>query len=275
VAARVSLAHAVVQHVADRTGADVLHLKGPALFPDLRPAGRASTDVDVLVRPRHVHRLISSLAGLGWEQRTDFATGSAFGHAANWWHDDWGYVDVHTSWPGAGAPPETVFDVLASSGTTLPIAHVDCPVPDRVGQLFVLVLHAARSLRKSDVAYAWTRATDEERAAVEHLARRLDAEVALAAALGRLEDFADRPEHDLWAHFSSGSRNRVAEWRARWRAAPGWQARWAVLDRLVRVNRDHLRMELGRPPTRREIWRRQARRVSRLVRDLPRPGRLR
>lgn len=263
VAARVHLAHAVVQHLAESAGVDLLHIKGPALLPGLRPPSRGSTDVDVLVRPSHLHRLIAALEGAGWSKRTDFATGSVFAHAANWWHDDWGWVDVHVHWPGVRLEPEIAYAVWSADAELHPIAHVPCPVPNRTAQLLVLVLHAARSTDRADVDYAWSRADDEQRAAARRLARTLDAEVALAAALGELEQFRHDPSYALWHHLSEGGVSRVAEWRARFRAAPGARARARLVAQVVRVNRDHLGLELGRPPTRREVRQRQLLRVQR------------
>ena len=265
VAARVHLAHAVVQHLADAAGADLLHLKGPAVLPDLRPAGRrGSTDADVLVRPSHLDRFIASLESHGWEQRTDAETGSAFAHATCWWHDDWGWLDVHLSWPGCRVPAEEAFDVLAAPGATATIAHVPCRVPDRVGQVLVLVLHAARSPDKSDVAHAWAGADDDVRDAVRALARRLRADVALAAGLGELDDHRDDSHYLLWRFHAEGG-TRIDEWRARLAAAPDARSRWQVLTGSLRVNRDHLRMELGRAPTRADVRRRQVVRVRRAL----------
>lgn len=87
--ARVRLAHGIVQQLADQCGAQILHIKGPALHPTLREPTdgvRASTDADILVRPAHVGRLVRTLTAHGWETVTDFTTGSAFEHAANLWH---------------------------------------------------------------------------------------------------------------------------------------------------------------------------------------------
>ena len=265
--ARVHLAHAVVQKLAADADVDLLHLKGPAFLPDLRPPGRRSSDVDVLVRPSHLHRLISALESIGWEQRTDFATGSVFAHAANWWHDDWGWVDVHVIWPGVSIEPEQAYDVFAATAVRHPIAHIPCPVPDRTGQLLVLVLHAARSIGSTDADYAWSRADESERAAVRALAETLRAEVALAAGLGELENFRHDPTYALWRHVSTGG-SRLDEWRARLAAAPSARARAKLLTDAFRVNRDHLRMELGHAPTREEVRRRQLLRVRRAAREL-------
>lgn len=265
--ARVHLAHAVVQHLADSADVDLLHLKGPAVHDGLRDPQRTSFDVDVLVRPSHLSRLIPALESHGWSRRTDFATGSPFAHAANWWHDDWGWLDVHIAWPGARIPPEEVFDLLAAPGATKAIAHVECHVPDRTGQRLVLLLHAARSPGSPDKDWAWDRAPESERETVRTLATKLDAEVALAAALGELHLHRTDPDHQLWLHFSEGG-DRISEWRARLSAAHGTRARVRLAVGLARVNRDHLRLELGREPTRRDVRRRQRERLQRAATEL-------
>ena len=267
VAARVHLSHAVVQHLAERAGADVLHLKGPAMFPGLRDPERTSSDVDVLVRPRHLTLLIDALEAHGWERRTDFETGSPFAHAANWWHPAWGWADVHVAWPGAGIPAEDVFDQLAAPGATQLIAHHECPVPDRIGQRLILLLHYARTPRGSDKEWAWDKAPEADQEAVRVLAAQLGADVALAAALGELHLHRSHPDHDLWLHFSQGG-DRLSEWQARMSSARGTRARLRLALAMVRVNRDYLAIELGRAPTREDVRRRQRERLQRAVADL-------
>lgn len=68
-------------------------------------------------------------------------------------------------------------------------------------------MHAARALASysHDVRLAWDEATEAERAQILALACELKAEVALAAATGRLEDFRDRPEYDLWRLYLDGT----------------------------------------------------------------------
>lgn len=264
IAARVHLAHAVVQKLADDRGIDLLHLKGPAVLPGLRAPGRHSSDVDVLVRPSHLSPLVEALESVSYEQRTGFATGSVFAHAANWWHDDWGWVDVHVSWPGVTLGAEQAYDVLARGSILRPIAHRDCPVPDRTAQRLVLVLHAARSGGSTDLDHAWGRATPAEQDDVRRLAAELGAEVALAAGIGELELHRDDPTYLLWRYFAEGG-SRLDEWRARLAAAPSLRAKAGLLTAATRVNRDHLRMELGRPPTRGELRARQRQRVRKVV----------
>ena len=51
VAVRVHLSHPAMEVLAREADVDLLHIKGPALLPGLRPPGRSSSDVDVIVRP--------------------------------------------------------------------------------------------------------------------------------------------------------------------------------------------------------------------------------
>ena len=267
--ARVHLAHAVVQDVATASGVALLHLKGAALTPGLRPAWRESADVDVLVRPGDFERLERALGARGWESHSGLEMGSVFKHAANWWHRDWGYVDLHAHWPGATVDPAEAYAALAEGGALREIAHRPCPVPGPDAQLLVLLLHAARTQDSVDVEFAWTRQPEERRAAVLALADRLGARVALAAAIGGLEDYRGDPHYPLWHYYSTGG-GRLDEWRARYRSATTWRERAGVLVDAGRVNRDHLRIRLGRPPTRRELRRAQLSRLATLARELRR-----
>lgn len=267
VAARVHLAHAVVQKLADDAGIDLLHLKGPAVLPGLRAPGKQSSDVDVLVRPSHLERLVDALESVGFEQRTDFATGSVFAHAANWWHDDWGWVDVHHTWPGVMVGAEEAYDVLSRNQVVHQIAHRDCLVPSRTAQRLILVLHAARSATGVHVDHAWAGATPAEQDDVRALAAELRAQVALAAGIGELDQHRGDPTYALWHHFLHGG-TRVELWRARLAAAPTLRAKADLISEATRVNRDHLRMELGRPPTRADLRARQRQRVRKAVGEL-------
>jgi Uncharacterised nucleotidyltransferase len=265
---RVHLSHAVVESLAREAGVDLLHIKGPALLPGLRPPTHGSTDVDVLVRPGHVDRLEAALARHGWDRRSAFDTGSAFQHAANWFHDNWGYVDVHATWPGPKVSPEQVYAELAAGDLTQEIAHFACRVPNRTGQILILVLHAARTVGGvSDLPLAWHAIAEEERSEVRAMASRLRAETALAAGLGELDSIFGDPTADLWRYYSLGG-TRLDEWRARLRAAPTRRDAVRVVAGAIAVNRDHLAMELGRTPTRRDVAVAQLHRVQVLGREL-------
>ena len=264
--ARVHLAHAVVQRVAEDAGVSLLHLKGPALLPGLRRAGRPSSDVDVLVRPGQFEALERELEGHGWTPYSHLDSGSAFGHAANWFHPWWGYADLHASWPGPTVSPEQTFTAFGEDGFDQLIAHVACPVPSRTAQILVLLLHGARSASDDELELAWHQQSQEQRDAVVALADRLGARVALAAALGDLDGHRGDSSHDLWQFYRDGG-GRVDEWRARYRAAATPADRRRVLASALRVNRDYLRIQLRRPPTRVDVLRAQLVRVATLVRE--------
>jgi hypothetical protein len=268
ISARVHLSHAAVEVIALDAGVDLLHIKGPALLPDLRSPDRGSADVDVLVAPGHVRRFERALALHGWERRTDYASGSAFQHAANWFHPSWGYVDVHARWPGPRVGAEEVYAAFAAGDNRQEIAHVPCRVPNRVAQILILVLHAARSHGfSSDIVFAWDGVTDDDRAAVRALADELQARTAFAAGVGELDSVVGDRTAALWRYYSQFSGSRVAEWKARWRAAETWRERGEVVVNALVVNRDHLRMELGHVPSRRELAARQWQRVRVLSRE--------
>ncbi|HOB05191.1 MAG TPA: 2-nitropropane dioxygenase [Propionibacteriaceae bacterium] len=260
---RVHLAHAVVQGVADDCGADILHVKGPAVDPRVSDRRRPSTDADVVVRPAHVKALMAGLAARGWDTRTTFSTGSAFEHAASLWHDQLGWVDVHRFFPGFELDAAEAFDVLWRDSSPATIAHRPCRVPSLDAQRLLLLVHAARSHRPLDVEAAW----GSNRDATMALARVLRAEVALAAATGSLDDYADEPTYQLWRHFSTGGTSRLAEWRARIKAAPTKRAAALLAARALLVNTDHLAMRLGHRPTRREVVDEYGQRIRAAVRE--------
>ena len=137
--ARVQLAHAAVQALAEEHGVDLLHVKGPALHASLSRPDRVSSDADVLVRPTQVTAFTDHLRAHGWRLVTDFANGSAFEHAANYHHGHWGYVDVHRVFPGITVEPDAAFELLWSEriadpdrAPPVPGARTARPVADPV-----------------------------------------------------------------------------------------------------------------------------------------------
>lgn len=203
---RVHLAHAVLQGVADAGGAEVLHIKGPAVSTAVRPPGHLSADADILVRPSHLDRLARAMTSHGWQRVTKLRNELAQ-HSEVWYHPQLGQADVHVRFPGIQLAAEEAFDLLWLHRGTLEIAHHSCVVPSPAAQRFILLLHAARSpqTHEEDVVHAWHHAAEDEREAVLALTRALDAEVALAVVLGVLDDYRDRPEHALWQQYADGT----------------------------------------------------------------------
>lgn len=247
---RVAFAHAALQHVADRHGVDLLHIKGPALDPQIIRPGRTGTDADIVVRPRHLRSFIAALRDAGWVQLEHYRSGSPFEHSAAFRHPEWGLADVHRLIPGYTVPPEQAFDRLWSERAHQTIAGWSCPVPSVPAQVLTLMLHAARSpgsgRADSDVEYSWGQADDELRGHVRSLVTDLGAEVGFSVITGSLEAHRDDPHYLLWKSVSQGG-SRVEEWRGRIRAARTPAAKAVLVLRAPLVNVDHLRMVRGRP----------------------------
>lgn len=278
---RVTLAHGVLQRIADDVGVRLLHIKGTAVADDLldthpgtdadgheitvrRPRG--SSDADVLVDPTQIKVYLAALKQHGWTRKTNFYTGSAFGHALNVYHPRLGNADIHRRYPGL---PDETFDALWEQRQTKLLGHVSCPVPALPAQRLILLLHAARSGKgHPDVARAWGRATDDERRHVRLLASALDAELGLAAALGELDGWQHHPEYLLWKHFSEGDPLRLHEWRARWRAATTLRGKARVVRSFLLYDPAFLESGLGHAPTRRQILDRNLARFDTMYREL-------
>ncbi len=270
---RVELAHAAVEWLARGCGVDLLHIKGPTVAPGLRVRGSASSDVDVIVRPDAVTRLMAELDRHGWRVETSFEAGSAFDHAANLYHPSWGLLDVHRHYPGMERDPGHAFDVLWRRREWIELGHVRCAVPDPVAQSLVLLLHAARTPHGNgphpDVAPNWTDRPEADRSAIRALATETGATVGLAAATGTLAEHTDEPDAALWGVFTRPS-GRLEEWQARFRAARGPRAKASVALRSLLVNEYYLRLRLGREPTRGDVAREFVRRFGRAGRELGR-----
>ena len=278
---RLRLIHGTLQRLADRVGADVLHIKGPAVAPPLldtrvhvdpatgaplvETVHRFSTDADLLIRPVHVARFLAEATRNGWVRKTSFTSGSAFGHAVNLYHPRLGNADLHRRFPGLR---DDAFDDLWRDRGSIRLGHVDCPTPSLTAQRLLLLLHAARSGRHHpDTRRAWSLATEDEREEVRRLARHFDAEIGVAAALDDLDRFRDHPDYLLWRYFRDGDPSRLNEWRARWRSATTLRGKLVVVRSLLFFDHSLLEAELGRRPTRRDVARRLGTRWARLLRE--------
>ena len=251
---RLRFGHAAVQQLADEVGVDLLHIKGAAVDPSLRPPEMHGTDVDVMVRPSHFPRLDEAIRSHGWRLYTTFASGSPFGHAQTYTHHVWGFLDLHRFFPGIRIAPGAAFDRLWADGSTVKIAGVGFRVPSVPAQSVLNILNAARAgkTRGDDLAVVWEAAPDDRRAQIRSLVDELDADVAFAAAIGGLEHYRHERDYRLWKVVSEGG-PRSAEWWARVRAAPNLSQALRIAARAGLVNVDHLTHRLGRRPTGVEI----------------------
>ena len=251
---RLRFGHAAVQHLADSIRVDLLHIKGAAVDPSLRPPEMHGTDVDVLVRPAHFVALDRGMRAHGWRLHTTFFSGSPFGHAQTYLHDVWGYIDVHRFFPGVRLAPDAAFERLWVDRGSVEIAGIGCPVPSTVAQSLLLILNVARArgANPSDLDAAWHQASAERRQEIETLVAELDAHVGFAAAVGDLDEYRGERDYRLWKAVSTGG-TRSEEWWGRVRAAPTLSEAVGIVVRAPLVNVDHLEYRLGRPPTRGEV----------------------
>lgn len=265
----IRFAHASLQVLAEDARIDLLHIKGPAIDHDLigREASddashavaqipsRASVDADVLVRPSHLPAILDVMQRHGWVSDYGFEDDSPFEHAATMKHALLGPVDLHRRFPGIGLSAEAAFDLLWVDRCTVHIAGYPCTVPSVTGQRLILLLSAARDgvAGHPDIDPCWTNASGDAREGVVALADKLDADVALAAASGRLDDFRGRREHPLWLALSNGETSMPKIWAARVRAEQNPRAAIRMGVRLIVPNRGRLEASLGRMPTQREL----------------------
>lgn len=261
----VHLTHAVLQDLADRSGVDLLHIKGPT-DAQFRAAIHDSTDADVLVRPAHLAMLTHALHDAGWVMQSGFEEGSAFGHAATYLSPRWGWADLHRTIPGFRVDPAVAFDLLWQERELVAIAHRTVAAPSPRAQVLIQVLHAARS-HGVELPETWWVCSDEVRATVRALAAELGAQVAFAAGIGELPTFRGDPDYATWAFWSGKKDDRLTEWRTRLHAAHGLGPSLRVIQQLLRVNRAHLRMRLDHEPTARDIAAEQLARVGRALRS--------
>ena len=263
---RLHLGRAAAQTLANIAGVELLHIKGDAVEPKVRPESAPGSDVDVLVRPSQLPALHAVLRRRGWRVYSTFRDGSPFGHAQTYLHETWGYLDVHRSFPGIGIAPSAAFDRLWSSRRTLDFAGVLCPVPSLAAQSVIVILNAARA-RSSIGRDIWNDATADRGDDIEREVDALDARLAFDAAFGRLAQHRGAREYRLWRSVTEGG-GRIEEWLGRIEAAATLRARVAVILRAPLVNRVHLEHELGRAPTPLDVVREFFARSMRGVREL-------
>jgi hypothetical protein len=143
----VPLVHALVAQIGQGAGVRILFIKGPVLArQNLRGANHTSVDVDVLVSPDQFEHLCRALATAGWRNQQVLETPTILPlHAATYRHDSWECaVDVHQLFPGFLAVPQTVFDALWQSRTSVVVAGRELPTCSTPGNAAVAALHYLR-----------------------------------------------------------------------------------------------------------------------------------
>ena len=255
-AARIRLAHAYFQRIADMHSIDILHVKGYAFSQEIYRKGRYSSDADLLVRPSHVDRFVEILLADGWRIQAHFETGSVFEHAMTLYHASWGLTDIHRFFPGLGrhGDYEKAFDRVWAARKTRMIAHHSCAVPSDLDARLLVVLHRARAASRysADINYLVSLLSYSDWQRLRARAEELDSSLAYSAAMGGLEQYRDDRDYLLWLSVSQDVPHYI-QWIGRLQSATTLHDKLRTLKNIFLVNKDHLAMQLGRTPTKAEI----------------------
>lgn len=255
-AARIRLAHAYFQRIADMHSIDILHVKGYAFSQEIYRKGRYSSDADLLVRPSHVDRFVEILLADGWRIQAHFETGSVFEHAMTLYHASWGLTDIHRFFPGLGrhGDYEKTFDRIWAARKTRMIAHRPCTVPSDLDARLLVVLHRARAASRysADINYLVSLLSYSDWQRLRARAEELDSSLAYSAAMGGLEQYRDDRDYLLWLSVSQDVPHYI-QWIGRLQSATTLHDKLRTLKNIFLVNKDHLAMQLGRTPTKAEI----------------------
>ena len=140
------LLQALIARAADDLGLCVLAIKGPVVALQGLRDERTSADVDVLVHPRDLRRLIGGLAALGWHESVRSTYPAIMrAHSVTLLNDLWPTgIDVHHYFPGFLADAGVVFDALWARHELVTLAGVPVPACDQVGQAAIVALHLLR-----------------------------------------------------------------------------------------------------------------------------------
>jgi hypothetical protein len=187
----------------------------------------------------------------GWQVYSSFTYGSPFGHAQTYLHPTWGFFDLHRSFPGIGLDPTAAFELMWARCQEIRLPGVDAKVPSVELQAVLMVLNAARS-RQDDPLSTWIENPGLDADGIAATVDQLQAQVAFAAASGKLDQYRGHREYGLWKAISQGG-TRSAEWWARVRAARTLRDAVRVISRAPLVNVESLSHRLGRRPTRKDV----------------------
>lgn len=254
----------------ERSGVDVLLLKGPALASLLYRPGehRGYYDVDVLVDAPALASARDTLAQLGYENRSALAGIDNFlgtVHGETWVRSRDAAVDLHWQLAGCSAAATQTWRMLYAGRGTIAIRGREVSVPGRDGLALHLALHVAdhgpngiKAL--GDLARGLERWPLEVWLAAAGLADALQATPAFAAGLRLLPQgalVADRlglgPTPELtWTILHRDARPRGTFHVRALADADGWRARAGILRRSMFPRRAWIQRQF--PWARRGGW---------------------
>ena len=223
---RLRVAHAACNYLAQRSGADLLSVKGVAAMAQFPSRTNVGTDVDVIVRPRHVGRFVQALEEAGWVLMRESSELDLSSHAIVLEHPLFACsVDVHRYFPGFTADPDAVFSDLWADRVPVVIAGVTCWVPDAVHHGAVLIVNAARTRGSEEATRVWTGWGDRERSAARSFISEFGGQAPAATQLPGEFDLTRSYYWQVVADHPTGA----AMWLARLWETPGIATRLRLL----------------------------------------------
>ena len=245
----VLLATALVDYVAASAGLPVLFIKGPcATMMGLRE-NHVSADVDVLVRPEQLNKMVELLAARGWLERpTGVAVVRRYLHSRTLYHPQWNCdVDVHDRFPGMDAPPGSAFETLWRDRQYLVVATRSVPAPSVPAAVIFQALHSLRAMDEPRHEREYSGLLQRVDSTLHQEIVDLSVQLKATAALKPLLDDLGLPDlaaphgtvSEEWRHRTSvqgtGTAYLVELMESPWRAKP------RVLARAIFPSRNTLR----------------------------------
>ena len=230
----VLLATALVDHVAASAGLQALFIKGPAATMMGLRENHVSADVDVLVRPEHLDKLVERLGARGWLERpSGVSVVRRYSHSRTLYHPQWNCdIDVHNRFPGMEAPPDGAFDTLWRDRQHLVMAARSVPVPSIPAAVIFQALHSLRAMDEPRHQREYSGLLQRVDTSMHKEILELSIELQAASALKPLLDdlgIADLPVHqgpvsEEWSNRTSiqgtGTAYLAALIESPWRAKP-------------------------------------------------------
>lgn len=248
----VLLATALVDHVAASAGLPALFIKGPGAGMMGLRENHVSADVDVLVRPEQLDRMVELLGGRGWLERpSGVSVVRRYSHSRTLYHPQWNCdIDVHDRFPGMEALPGCGFDTLWRDRHYLVMAARSVPVPSIPGAVIFQALHSLRAMDNPRHEREYAGLLQRVDVTMHQDIADLSVELRATAALKPLLDDLgitlppDRQENvsEEWRHRTSvqgtGTAYLVALRESPWRAKPLLIARTVFPSRQILRHQD-------------------------------------
>lgn len=139
------LVYALIAHVSQAIGIDVVFIKGPTLHAQGLRTREHSGDVDCWVRPGDDVRLADAMRAWGWTPLFSAFTGTGVTHSLTLEAGEWGCaIDVHSRYPGIDLDPREAFEIALAESEPRVFAGTVCRTPRTPFHAIIGALHSVR-----------------------------------------------------------------------------------------------------------------------------------